>query len=231
MDRIALIGDIHGEFASFRKLLEGVDPNVIVIQVGDFGFWPHLLENWQKIVHLENPVYAIDGNHEYFPILEGIDEPSEIKNGLVYVPRGTVLELGGHEVGFLGGGGSIDRQYRVPGYDWFPQEFTTAEDGERLLSWTDGVDLLVTHVPPQSVVQKHFDLIPGWRDPSSEVVEYVWKELGKPPLVCGHMHRSVVDGNCHVLDEFEPYVFAPALVPEVDRVRAELARLVGENGS
>ena len=40
----------------------------------------------------------------------------------------------------------------------------------------------------------------AWRDPSAINIETLWDAVGNPPLVCGHMHRSLVDGNVRILD-------------------------------
>jgi hypothetical protein len=78
-----------------------------------------------------------------------------------------------------------------------------------LLQGAGGVDLMVTHTPPDWMIRKHFSpdglrsfgIDPEtWRDLSAEAVEQVWRELNEPPLVCGHMHRSVKDGKCRILD-------------------------------
>jgi hypothetical protein len=37
-------------------------------------------------------------------------------------------------------------------------------------------------------------------DVAARRVEEVWKRIGEPMLVCGHMHRSVIDGQCRILN-------------------------------
>ena len=46
-----------------------------------------------------------------------------------------------------------------------------------------------------------------WTDPSAIVVEWAWQQLGKPPLIAGHMHRSVVWENVRILDINEIFTF------------------------
>src|SRR5438067_1433611 len=44
--KLALIGDIHGELRALQDLLKRVPPDAPVIQVGDFGSWPHKPRAW-----------------------------------------------------------------------------------------------------------------------------------------------------------------------------------------
>ena len=62
---------------------------------------------------------------------------------LVFVPRGTVLELDGRRIAFLGGGNSIiDRAVRRNGVDWWPEEQVTLADVARFAD-AGTVDILV----------------------------------------------------------------------------------------
>jgi len=85
---ITFFGDVHGHWPIFVDLLKKVPEDHVVIQVGDIGIWPPY---WDTI-DLPRKVYFIDGNHEYFPYLNGIIEVKEIRPNLFYVPRGTVME-------------------------------------------------------------------------------------------------------------------------------------------
>lgn len=213
---IALLGDIHGEAWVLQKKTDAAVESgaTALIQVGDFGVWSW---SWPKFAALDYklPVYFIEGNHEYFPMLYCMDPDQRcfptVPSQLHYQLRGTVATIDGKRIGFLGGGASVDKAWRTPGGDWFKEEEISAADADKLLVNANGhIDLLVTHVPPQSITQKHFDanelrmfnLPPTWRDPSMDQVERVWQSLDKPPLICGHMHRSVYDAeeNVRILD-------------------------------
>ena len=76
----------------------------------------------------------------------------------------------------------------------------------------DGIHLMVTHAPPDCAIRKNFSEEglrqfghnpKTWVDESALLIEKLWRMLGQPPLYCGHMHRSVTDGNVHILDENE----------------------------
>jgi len=197
---ITFIGDVH---AHWPILCEAVLPKIpedhVVIQVGDIGIWPSV---WDSI-SLPRKVYFIDGNHEYFPYLNGISKVTEIRPNLFYVPRGTVMELDGRQIGFLGGAESIDKAWRTPGYDWFPEESIRYSDMIKLSG--KKVDILVAHTPPKFIVEITTNIPnpPRWINSSAAAVEAAWELLGRPIIVSGHMHRNFKYGDIYVVDELQ----------------------------
>jgi hypothetical protein len=211
---IAFLGDIHGNFRQVDLALQQIPDDVPLIQVGDFGIWPHYRSYWLKAVP-RRKIYFIEGNHECHPLLQGLTEPTELWPNAIYVPRGTVLELGGHQVGFLGGAHSVDYKSRTPGFDWFPELEAVTERDTSLLRGHK-IDILVTHTAPKFIIDKYcdpqflvrmFNLSPNYVDPSTVLLEDLWEVLGKPQLVCGHLHRRITDNNIKVLDINELWIY------------------------
>lgn len=165
-----------------------------VVQVGDLAWHPR-----RPLPTPPWPIYFVDGNHDHVPSLLAHEEPTEVAPNWIYCPRGTVLQLGGLRVGFLGGGTSIYVAARTRGVDWWPEEEVSPSHARRLLGRR--IDVLVTHTPPASVVQK----VLGVPEPdySSVVVEEIWNDLGRPRLVCGHLHQSAEIDGVTVLGELE----------------------------
>lgn len=214
---IGILGDIHAGFNGLRRahdraLAAGA---VALIQVGDFGFYagaPYKLNAFRFTL----PIYVIDGNHDNFAELREV-KPGEIMtyaHNVFYVSRGTLLVIDSKRIAFLGGAGSIDKDIRIKeGWLWQPDEQITAEDVRRACALPKPIDLMITHCPPQATITKYFEtpekimfktqafgVAPDWSDPSALMVEKVWEELGKPPLICGHMHESVVDDLVRILN-------------------------------
>jgi len=203
-----ILGDIHGRFSVLDPIISN-NPDTVIIQVGDFGFWPILRPAW--FCPLKS-IYFIDGNHDYIPGLS-IDakEPEEVWPGAIYIPRGVVLELEGKRVLFLGGSKSVDRTFRKEGsvnHGWFRTEQLTEAQAERALA-NGPVDLMITHTPPDFLIREQFSteglrrfgVDPDtWIDESSRLVEKVWRGLGEPQLYCGHMHRSVIHPKIRILE-------------------------------
>ena len=157
---ILWLGDIHADFyvlkAIFKKAKEDgtLDAPVTIIQVGDFGWSPVFLNS--MLPELPWPVYAIDGNHEYHPMLKGMDKVTEVKPNLFYVPRGTVLNIDGYDIGFMGGAHSVDKKWRQFGVDWWPDEEVTEQNINQMLAKVKSVDILVTHCPPKNFILRTF---------------------------------------------------------------------------
>jgi hypothetical protein len=225
---LAFCGDWHGAFGDgIAKVKPFVDKhNATVIQVGDFGWWPVGI-----YPEFPFPVYWIDGNHEYFadprtddiharflwndvlvkkPLLS-LTEPTEVRKNMIYVPRGTVMEMNGKTIAFLGGAESMDKVYRREGISWFPEESIRREDEERLLDNAAGkhIDILVTHTPPidcivnmEGTVRSHPNNTNRWYNQSARSVQRAWEALGKPYLFCGHMHKRFKYESVFVLEEF-----------------------------
>lgn len=209
---IGVVGDIHGFVELLHNIVNKTMPydNIpAVIQVGDCGLSSEqqhrLYEHGMKFA---KPTYFIDGNHEDFDILMSKTKVTEMLPNLFYCPRGTVLNIDNRVVAFMGGAASIDKQWQ--GTNWDARENISQHDVDHLFENLEKmgcptVNLLVCHAPPRHVVAEHFDkdpirramvrksfgAPPDWDDPNMDVIEEIWQKLGKPDVVCGHMHRTV----------------------------------------
>jgi predicted phosphodiesterase len=198
---IGFIGDVHRAFDRLARAVAKFPGNVdIAIQVGDLGLHSDDLDpTGPGLPPLARTVYYVTGNHDHEPSYRGITRPTEMAPNLVFVPRGTVLKLDGRRIAFLGGGSSvIDRAKRQPDVDWWPEEQVTMADVARF-EGVGRVDFLVSHTPPAFVY--HFLQLPP--DPSAVAVGQAWQTLGRPQVVCGHLHRPREVGRVRVLGELE----------------------------
>lgn len=205
---LAILGDIHGIYrvlmnAAEKAMARGA---VALIQVGDFGWYRANINFFAKRT-LPLPVYFIDGNHEDHTLLQ-YDEVTEVFPNLFFVPRGRVLTLDGRRIAFMGGAASVDKAYRLRnGWHWSEGENITIAEAHRF-DGVQGVDVFITHCPPQSVIQAHFDpmdlrmfgLHPSWRDPNADIIETLWQDWGYPLVISGHMHRSIKGPNYRILN-------------------------------
>jgi predicted phosphodiesterase len=213
---ILLLGDIHGQCGILKKALDiSKQSNAIaIIQLGDFGMFPDN-EDWfrKNIEDAHIPIYFIDGNHDDCSRWVQYDSIHKIWNDreLYYVPRGTVIELDGRTIAFVGGASSIDKKMRLENnMHWDNNENIGDDHINRLLKNADGktIDMLLTHCPPHSVIQEHFDPINklwfgvgmDWVDPNQVIIENVWHELGTPDIYSGHMHRRVQGQTYRILN-------------------------------
>lgn len=159
--KVLLAGDTHGDLPHVAYLLrtaarEGCDR---IVQVGDFGFWPHVEPFHERVNAAARSAaltwYWLDGNHENFDVLEttvemDAPEPMQMDDSLWYLPRGSTWEWDSCRFMALGGAPSVDKEYRVEGATWWPQELLTQEQVTRAQS-RGPVDVLLTHDAPDGV--------------------------------------------------------------------------------
>jgi len=194
---IIVVGDLHGDWGKLNALMSKKHPE-IVLQCGDFGWWPQMdikpvLYGMQKEWKLrgvkpgDSLVYWCDGNHENHWDLEKFTEPTEVYDGVNYMPRGTTLTLpDGRVVLFIGGADSVDKGYRTLGIDWYPEELIRDVDLDRALSHAR-VDIVISHTcPAEFDIRGYSDDKIG--DPSRVALSRVLERY-KPALwYFGHWH-------------------------------------------
>ena len=215
---LVFVGDTHGHFKTLKHILREVDSLATVFHVGDFGYRIGAQEEWDA-AQIDRSIYFIDGNHDQSPALIDLTEITEVWPNAFYIPRGTVMEKDGKRLAFMGGAGSVDKAWRHPGFDWFPEEQIRRYDVDKLIqnlatnpndfTVLKPVDILVTHTPPNDCIQANFDprdlvnyfnLPITWRDPSAYEIEAIAHRLGNPQIICGHMHRAVKWANVRILN-------------------------------
>lgn len=209
---IYVVGDLHGEFMRLVTLKKHLTEQDTVIQVGDFGFYPEGINQWLDLFETYPcRILAIDGNHEDFNYISTFGEGvHNVVGNLFYVSRGTVMEIEGKLFGFLGGGESIDKAYRRENISWWKEEQITVKDTETMVENVNyrQLDFLIAHVPPKFTIAAHFGplntkywgLPDEWEDISAQRMSKVYHTIRPRNFICGHMHRSVIDGNIRILD-------------------------------
>lgn len=112
---IRFIGDVHGRYEPYKRLIADVPAS---IQLGDMGVGfrrksgPNVGEAYGNPPH-----YAmVAGNHRF--IRGNHDAPAACQTHSQWIPDGTVE----NDMMFIGGALSIDKEWRHEGYDWWPDE-------------------------------------------------------------------------------------------------------------
>ncbi len=130
-----------------------------IVIAGDFGgVWAKetLERDLKPFTDLPVTVLFVDGNHENFDLINSY--PVEIWNGgkvhkikpdIIHLMRGQVFEIEGKTIFTFGGATSIDKDYRVEGESWWPQELPTYEELDEgvanLKRYGNQVDYIITH--------------------------------------------------------------------------------------
>ena len=178
----------------------------VMVQLGDFGWWPHLRFarklSWAAGGTRVEELF-LDGNHEHHPDLrrharwagQGFEEglPVQMYPNLWHLPRGCAWKWDGVRFRALGGGYSIDMDFRTPGKNWFPDEVPSLEDAEKAIS-AGPADVLLWHDYPELGYQ--LQGMPGLDEKhvrGSRQVQLLLADVARaidPELVVhGHWHR------------------------------------------
>lgn len=204
MQKVLICGDIHGDWGHLNRLINKQKPD-LVMQCGDFGWWPKLERTSSVLYHLKPwknkgikspvPVLWCDGNHEDHWDLERqcIDmegeEGVELYDNVHYMPRGTTFKLDdGRIVLFIGGADSIDKGSRTLGIDWFPDELINNKEFERAMSH-DHIDIVISHTAPSEWVP---NVCKGDKvnDPCRIALSEVLKKYKPEVWAHGHWHTE-----------------------------------------
>lgn len=109
------IGDVHGKFRQYKKLLAQGGPT---IQVGDLGLGFRRVGGYRDGSFTTNPPHArmVAGGHRF--IRGNHDNPSVCRQHSQCIQDGTIED----GVMFVGGAVSVDKEWRQPGYNWWEDE-------------------------------------------------------------------------------------------------------------
>lgn len=193
----AFAGDWHGNTAwvmSALPRLAGAGVRT-VYQVGDFGLWPgdsgakYLRKVSRTLEACDMRLYVVLGNHDDYdrhaqmrPAEDGwLRLRAEEHDRIRFAPRAHTFTAHGLRFASLTGAGSIDRDLRVPGKSWWPQEEITDADCADLVrlvrqrGW-ERVDVLLSHESPAGV------RMPSWASSARpvwfthEIEYYCWTQ-------------------------------------------------------
>lgn len=102
---LTVIGDCHGEYIRYKRIIK---EHEYTVQIGDMGY------DYRPLIDVNSDSHKFfGGNHDDYEVYGLL--PHQLGN---YGLR----KLGGIEFYFIRGAFSIDKNYRTPGIDWFPQE-------------------------------------------------------------------------------------------------------------
>jgi calcineurin-like phosphoesterase family protein len=192
------VGDVHGKFEQYKTIIRNYPDT---IQVGDMGVgFRNYPGTWNEGGFQHNPPHYkmvqmnarfIRGNH---------DNPEECKKHSQWICDGLIED----GVMFVGGAYSIDKDWRLEGYDWWPDEEISYDDMLRILDIYERNKprVMVTHDGPEFML--NYYLSHHWRM-STRTGQFFDRlfELHQPEIwIHGHHHISfdkVVKGTRFVV--------------------------------
>lgn len=149
--KIRFIGDVHGKFDRYKKLIAEVDHSR---QVGDFGVGFFRYDKYEGgKIPLSNPPYdqIMRGDHKF--IRGNHDNPAVCAQQKYWIPDGTIEIINGTKILYIGGALSVDREWRTEGLDWWADEELSHFKLQCFadLYQVEKPDVVVTHDCPEFV--------------------------------------------------------------------------------
>lgn len=186
---LRIIGDIHGNFDVYRRMVKDVDHS---IQIGDI-----IGKSYDFSVLSEfSPNHKFfGGNHDHYPNMMAWDGGHHLGHFGVYEVPGF------GPVFFVRGGWSINHKALQQGVSWWPEEQLNYRQCLEAIELYKSVkpSLVLSHECPQSVVpyvtQPEFVLNFGYTDPNiktqtSMALEAMLDHHQPKMWAFGHYHRS-----------------------------------------
>ncbi len=198
------IGDMHSSWIDYKTILEkNKRLGNYTFQVGDLGlgFMP-IPEDYRKWINPEVNRY-IRGNH---------DCPDLCTWDTGYMGSFGPYRNGSHNMFFVSGAQSTDRQYRLNGFDWWPNEeldWMQLESAIETYKYqTRKTNIFLSHCAPTSITKLITDRP---CDSLTEIALENMLEINRPDMwIFGHHHHwfdKTIDGTRFVcvpsLQEFE----------------------------
>lgn len=196
------IGDVHGKFDRYKKIIKN---HPETIQVGDMGVGFYRMIGPDRMAERNPPFDAMaKGNHRF--IRGNHDNPEACRRQKFWIPDGHVEG----DMMFIGGADSIDKVYRIEGLSWWRDEQLDYAEWVAVYEMYIFTKprIMVTHDCPRSIYYHLHDRVFDTPDDVTSRNLQIFLDNHKPEVwIFGHHHKSfdkVIDGTRFVcLDELE----------------------------
>lgn len=187
-----VIGDVHGIYDQYAHLCAGADYS---LQVGDMGFDYNYITRTVD----SNKHKVIGGNHDNYSDKSILEDGSVVfgKQSKHFLRESGTWEVPGFgEIYFVRGAWSIDKDYRTPGLNWWPDEELTQSQGNKMLKDYENKkpNFVVTHSAPWTVLPyipfKRFGTAGDIPTSTSTLLDLAYN-IHQPDIwIFGHFHKS-----------------------------------------
>lgn len=162
---IFITGDKHGSFLPIFGIAEKnqITEADILIIAGDAGYvwnedYIYKVETLQQI--FPGTIAFIDGNHENHVILNDLEvcrwnggKVHRVGDRVFHLMRGELYSIFGNTFFVFGGARSVDKDRRVEGESWWPEEEPTPKEirnaEAHLMTHLNEIDYVITHETPR----------------------------------------------------------------------------------
>ena len=177
-DSVTFIGDCHGKLGEYLNLVQGL--NTSSIQLGDMGLGFSEMRTGEALPRMENHRF-LRGNH---------DDPHQCRQHSNYLGEwGYLQDL---DLLFVSGARSLDKDWRVEGMSWWPEEelpYATLLDIV-LMFGTLQPTIVASHEAPVDVFGELFKYRHIERSRTSAALGTALAKHAPEYWICAHHHRS-----------------------------------------
>ncbi len=168
------IGDVHGKCDRYHQIIR---EHSDTIQVGDMGI------GFVDCFPLKE---MINGNHRF--IRGNHDNPFECINNSQWIKDGCVE----NDMMFMGGAYSIDKAYRTPGRDWWPEEELSYPELTQMIDIyiVTKPRIMVTHDAPLFLTAELYPTS-NILTRTGQALQYMFEIHRPESWVFGHHHISL----------------------------------------
>jgi Icc-related predicted phosphoesterase len=193
MDKLCLIGDVHGEWDKYIKITERLDCQSVC--VGDLGF--DIYPNQEELDKIDT------FNHKAFP--GNHDGPSFFNHK---ISLGRYGYLKPYDAFYIGG--AETPKHARSRHKWFSDEELTNEQFIKIIDLIKFIKpkVILTHDAPDSVRRSFFDI--KIKTKTSFALQAIFDAHQPEQWIFGHHHRSkhgkIKTTNFRCLNKLETYI-------------------------
>lgn len=205
--RVVVCGDWHGNVGWARTIaraLPGLAPDVTtMLHLGDWQMPSTAVDDAFADTTIDR-IYVTAGNHDQWneitPLLDKHPGAAVRVSEITWIlPRPAWMSIGGRRVLSLGGAASVDRESRIEGLTWWPDEAITDTHASAAIAGGPA-DLMLTHEGPagtpvrpvREILRTNPHRFPATALEASAAsrarIAEVWDVVRPELLVHGHMH-------------------------------------------
>lgn len=220
--RVFITGDKHADL-QIGDLMPGAWPegqklsrDDLLIIAGDFGgiFYGDKRDNEVLDFYSNQPwtTSFVDGNHECFDLLDKYPvsewnggKVHFIRDSIIHLMRGQVFTIEGKAFFTMGGATSTDKNSRVEGKSWWPQELPSWEEyveaDKNLEKHNNKVDFMITHACSARTFYWYdaVNFSSFKRDPLTDYFDELEKRVSFGHWYFGHHHEDVRINESHTM--------------------------------
>lgn len=207
MNRLYVTGDLHQSIDICKLAIhrfpiqKELDKSDVMIVCGDAGLvWNGSKEDkyWQNWLNEKNfTTFCCLGNHEGYNLISDYSiveifggKARQIQPSVFYAISGEIYTINGKKMLFINGADSHDKEWRIEGKSWWPQErITEAEIDNALKNLSKHnfqVDYIISHTGGSEVC-KQLGFMPTISD---ELFDKILEATKYDKHYCGHYHLN-----------------------------------------